>query len=158
MTLLTDIANRFTPVDSTLIPTGELRPVEGTPFDFRTPTIIGERVNADNEQIRFGGGYDHNFVLNRKGEGLELAATVYEPTTGRFMEVLTTEPGIQFYCGNFLDGSNIGKGGVPYAYRTGFCLETQHYPDSPNQPDFPSTVLRPGEKYETKTVYRFSVK
>ncbi|MCB0563467.1 MAG: galactose mutarotase [Phaeodactylibacter sp.] len=152
------VANRFTPVDSTLIPTGELRPVEGTPFDFRTPTIIGERVNADNEQIRFGGGYDHNFVLNRKGEGLELAATVYEPTTGRFMEVLTTEPGIQFYCGNFLDGSNIGKGGVPYAYRTGFCLETQHYPDSPNQPDFPSTVLRPGEKYETKTVYRFSVK
>ncbi|MCB0571809.1 MAG: galactose mutarotase [Phaeodactylibacter sp.] len=151
-------ASAFTPVDSTLIPTGELRPVEGTPFDFRTPTAIGERVNADDEQIRFGLGYDHNFVLDRKGEGLELAASVYEPTTGRFMEVLTTEPGLQFYCGNFLDGSNVGKGGVPYAYRTGFCLETQHYPDSPNQAAFPSTVLRPGEKYETRTVYRFSAK
>lgn len=151
-------ADYFTPVDSTLIPTGELRPVEGTPFDFRTATAIGERVNADNEQLRFGQGYDHNFVLNRERQGLENAATAYEPTTGRFMEVLTTEPGIQFYCGNFLDGSNIGKGGVAYAHRTGFCLETQHYPDSPNQAEFPSTVLRPEDKYETKTVYRFSVK
>ena len=151
-------ASKFTPVDSTLIPTGELRPVDGTPFDFRTPTPIGERVNAENEQIRYGGGYDHNYVLDREGAGLELAATIHEPTTGRFMEVLTTEPGIQFYCGNFLDGSNIGKGGVPYDYRTGFCLETQHYPDSPNQADFPSTVLQPGEKYEAKTVYRFSVR
>lgn len=151
-------ADSFNPVDSTLIPIGELRPVEGTPFDFRTPTAIGARVNADNEQIRYGLGYDHNFVLKRAGPGMELAASVYEPTTGRFMEVLTTEPGIQFYCGNFLDGTNIGKSGIAYAYRTGFCLETQHFPDSPNQPDFPSTVLRPGEKYETSTVYRFGVK
>jgi aldose 1-epimerase len=151
-------ADRFTPVDSTLIPTGELRPVEGSPFDFRTPTAIGARVNADDQQIRFGGGYDHNFVLNREGSGMQLAATVYEPTSGRFMEVLTTEPGLQFYCGNFLDGSNIGKGGAKYEYRTGFCLETQHFPDSPNHPDFPSTALRPGEKYETRTVYRFSVR
>ena len=151
-------ADSFNPVDSTLIPTGELRPVEGAPFDFRTPTAIGARVNADNEQIRYGRGYDHNFVLNRTGRGMVPAASVYEPTTGRFMEVWTTEPGIQFYCGNFLDGSNIGKGGLAYAYRTGFCLETQHFPDSPNHPDFPSTVLRPGEQYETSTVYRFGVK
>jgi len=151
-------ADSFTPVDSTLIPTGELRPVEGTPFDFREATPIGERVNADDEQIRFGLGYDHNFALKREGPGLELAATVYEPTSGRFMEVLTTEPGIQFYCGNFLDGSDIGKGGTAYAHRSGFCLETQHYPDSPNQPGFPSTVLRPGEKYEARTVYRFSAR
>lgn len=151
-------ADKFTPVDKTLIPTGELRPVEGSPFDFRTPTAIGARVNADDEQIKFGGGYDHNFVLNRQGTGLQLAASVYEPTTGRFMEVLTEEPGIQFYCGNFLNGSNVGKGGVKYDYRTGFCLETQHFPDSPNRKDFPSTLLKPGEKYRTSTIYRFSVK
>lgn len=151
-------ADHFTPVDSALIPTGELRPVEGSPFDFRTPRPIGERVNADDEQIRFGLGYDHNFVLRRERPGLELAATLYEPASGRLMEVLTTEPGIQFYCGNFLDGSHIGKGGIPYNYRTGLCLETQHYPDSPNQPAFPPTVLRPGEKYETKTAYRFSAR
>lgn len=151
-------ADKFTPVDKTLIPTGELRPVQGSPFDFRTPTAIGARVNADDEQIRFGGGYDHNFVLNRQGTGLHLAATVYEPTTGRFMEVLTEEPGIQFYCGNFLNGSNVGKGGVKYDYRTGFCLETQHFPDSPNRKDFPSTLLKPDEKYRTSTIYRFSVK
>lgn len=151
-------ADKFTPVDKTLIPTGELRPVEGSPFDFRTPTAIGARVNADDEQIRFGGGYDHNFVLNRQGTGLHLAATVYEPSTGRFMEVLTEEPGIQFYCGNFLNGSNVGKGGVKYDYRTGFCLETQHFPDSPNRKDFPSTLLKPDEKYRTSTIYRFSVK
>jgi aldose 1-epimerase len=151
-------ADQFTPVDKTLIPTGELRAVEGTPFDFRTSTPIGARVNADDEQIRFGLGYDHNFVLKRTNSGLELAATVHEPTTGRFLEVLTTEPGVQFYCGNFLDGTNVGKGGMKYEYRTGFCLETQHFPDSPNQKIFPSTLLKPGEKYETSTVYRFSVK
>ena len=151
-------ADSFTPVDNTLIPTGELRPVEGTPFDFRQPTPIGARIAADNEQIRFGLGYDHNFVLDRDGPGLERIATVYEPTSGRYLEVLTTEPGVQFYSGNFLDGTLTGKGGVKLDYRTGFCLETQHYPDSPNQPDFPSTVLRPGETYETTTVYRFSAK
>lgn len=151
-------ADRFTPVDETLIPTGELRPVLGTPFDFRTPTLIGARLNDDDEQIRFGGGYDHNFVLNRKDGGLQLAATVYEPTTGRFLEVLTQEPGLQFYCGNFLDASNVGKGGVKYGYRTGFCLETQHFPDSPNHEQFPSTLLMPGETYRTSTVYRFSIK
>ncbi|MCB9287623.1 MAG: galactose mutarotase [Lewinellaceae bacterium] len=151
-------ADYFTPVDSTLIPTGELRPVEGTPFDFNTPTPIGKRINDKNQQLEFGLGYDHNFVLDRQGPGLELAASVYEPTSGRFMEVLTTEPGLQFYSGNFLDGTNIGKNAVKYDYRAGFCLETQHYPDSPNEPDFPSTVLRPEEKYQTETMYRFSVK
>lgn len=151
-------ASRFTPVDSTLIPTGELRPVAGAPFDFKIPTPIGARINADDEQLRLGRGYDHNFVLDKSGPGLELAASAYEPTSGRFLEVLTTEPGIQFYCGNFLDGSTIGKGGVKHDYRTGFCLETQHFPDSPNQPGFPSTLLGPGEKYETRTIYRFGVK
>ncbi len=151
-------ADRFTPVDETLIPTGELQSVEGTPFDFRQPTPIGERIEADDEQIRFGGGYDHNFVLSRNGEGLQQIATVYEPETGRTLEVETTEPGVQFYSGNFLDGSNIGKGGQPYELRTGFCLETQHFPDSPNQPDFPSTILQPGETYRSTTVYRFGVR
>ena len=151
-------ADYFTPVDSTLIPSGELRPVAGTPFDFRQPTPIGDRIRADDEQIRFGLGYDHNFVLDRDGPDLERVATVYEPTTGRYLEVLTTEPGLQFYSGNFLDGTLKGKRGVMLEYRAGFCLETQHYPDSPNQPDFPSTVLRPGETYETTTVYRFSAK
>jgi aldose 1-epimerase len=150
-------ASHFTPVDSTLIPTGEIRSVEGTPFDFTTPTAIGARIDADNEQIRFGGGYDHNFVLDRdENEGMVLAARVYEPTTGRVMEVFTTEPGVQFYSGNFLDGSITGKEGHVYAHRTGFCLETQHFPDSPNQPDFPSTILRPGEEYSSRTVYKFS--
>ncbi|WP_420458882.1 aldose epimerase family protein [Neolewinella sp.] len=151
-------ADRFTPVDETLIPTGKLQSVEGTPFDFRQPTPIGERIEADDEQIRFGGGYDHNFVLNRSGEGLQQIATVYEPESGRTLEVETTEPGVQFYSGNFLDGSNIGKGGQPYELRTGFCLETQHFPDSPNQPDFPSTILQPGETYTSTTVYRFGVR
>ena len=151
-------ADQFTPVDETLIPTGELHPVEGTPFDFRQPTAIGERIDADNEQIRFGGGYDHNFVLDGSGEGLRQVATVYEPTTGRTLEVATTEPGVQFYSGNFLDGSNIGKGGTPYALRSGFCLETQHFPDSPNQPGFPATILQPGESYASTTVYRFGVR
>lgn len=149
--------DRFTPVDAGLIPTGELKPVEGTPFDFRSPEKIGARIDADDEQIKRGGGYDHNFVINRTGEGLQLAAKVTEPTTGRVMEVLTMEPGVQFYTGNFLDGTITGKGGTIYQKRAGFCLETQHFPDSPNQPDFPSTTLRPGEIYKTTTVYKFSV-
>jgi aldose 1-epimerase len=153
-------ASRFTPVDETLIPTGELAPVDGTPFDFREPLAIGLRIDRSDEQLGYGGGYDHNFVIDRgdAGDGeLVLAAAVYEPTTGRSMEVLTTEPGIQLYSGNFLDGSLTGKSGVAYQHRTGFCLETQHYPDSPNKPEFPSTILRPGEAYESRTVYRFGV-
>jgi aldose 1-epimerase len=151
-------ADRYTPVDATLIPTGELAPVEGTPFDFRKPTAIGARIDADHPQIKHGGGYDHNFVLNRSGSGLALAARVIEPSTGRVMEVLTTEPGVQFYTGNFLDGTITGKRGRVYKKRYGFCLETQHYPDSPNKPDFPSTVLRPGAEYSTRTVYKFGAK
>ncbi len=149
-------ADRFTPVDEGLIPTGELRDVEGTPMDFRVPDAIGERIDADDEQIQFGGGYDHNWVLNGDAGTLRLAARVHEPASGRVMEVLTTEPGVQFYAGNFLDGSNLGKGGVAYAHRSGFCLETQHFPDSPNHPEFPSTVLRPGVLYESTTIYGFS--
>ena len=151
------MADRFTPVDETLIPLGEYRSVAGTPFDFNKSTSIGSRINEENQQINFGGGYDHNWILNDQRGDLSLAATVYEPVSGRFMEVLTTEPGIQFYTGNFLDGTS-GKSGKPYHPRYGFCLETQHYPDSPNQEDFPSTILRPGETYESQTVYRFSVK
>ena len=150
-------ASRFTPVDSTLIPTGELRGVAGTPFDFRESTPIGSRIEQEDEQLRFGLGYDHNFVLDRsEGDSLTLAARVYEPTSGRVMEVLTTEPAVQFYTGNFLDGSLTGKNGAVYEHRTGFCLETQHFPDSPNQPSFPSTILRPGEEYRSTTVYRFT--
>ena len=150
-------ADGFTPVDETLIPTGEIKPVEGTPFDFRKPTAIGARVDdTSDQQIKFGGGYDHNFVLNKEGtKDATLAARVTEPTTGRMMEVYTTEPGVQFYVGNFLDGSLTGKGGKVYQKRYGFCLETQHYPDSPNQPNFPSTILKPGEKYDTTTVFKF---
>jgi aldose 1-epimerase len=153
---LTLNADSYTPVDKTLIPTGELAPVEGTPFDFRKPTAIGARIDGDHEQLKFGLGYDHNFVLNRSGEGLSLAATVFEPTTGRRMEVLTTEPGVQFYSGNFLDGTITGRGGAVYQRRSGLCLETQHFPDSPNKPDFPTTTLEPGQTYRTTTVYRFS--
>jgi aldose 1-epimerase len=155
---LTLFADRFTPVDESLIPLGELRSVAGTPLDFRRSTAIGTRIEAEDEQIRRGKGYDHNFVLNRSGTGLELAARLYDPRSGRVMEVWTTEPGIQFYSGNFLDGSTIGKGGHSYSHRGGLCLEAQHYPDSPNQPQFPSTLLRPGETYSTKTIYRFSTK
>jgi len=147
-------ANRFCPVDEGLIPTGELQPVEGTPFDFTSPHPIGERINAEHPQLKFANGYDHNWVLN-EGDSLTLAARVTEPVSGRVMEVLTTEPGLQFYSGNFLDGSD--KGGKPYEFRTAFCLEAQHFPDSPNQKNFPSVELRPGEKYTQKTVYRFSV-
>jgi aldose 1-epimerase len=149
------LADRFTPVDDTLIPTGELRPVAGTPFDFRTPVAIGARIDEPNQQLTHGGGYDHNWVLNNRDGDLALAASVYEPSSGRVMEVLTTEPGLQFYAGNFLDGSITGKGGAVYGHRTGFCLETQHFPDSPNQPEFPPVVLRPGETYTQATVYRF---
>jgi aldose 1-epimerase len=149
------LADRFTPVDETLIPTGELRSVDGTPFDFRTPTRIGARIEADDEQIRFGKGYDHNFVLNGRAGSLRPVARVTEATSGRVLEVETTEPGVQFYTGNFLDGSLKGKRTV-YRFRTGFCLETQHFPDSPNQPNFPSTVLAPGDTYRSTTVYRFS--
>jgi aldose 1-epimerase len=152
------LADRFTPVDKGLIPTGELRSVEGTPMDFRQPHTIGERINSDDEQLKFGLGYDHNWVLNKTSDSLALAARVYEPATGRVMEVRTTEPGLQFYCGNFLDGTLTGKEGRVYKHRYGFCLETQHFPDSPNQPKFPSTILRPGETYNTETVYRFSTK
>lgn len=149
-------ADRFTPVDSTLIPTGELKPVKGTPFDFTKPVTIGARINEDNEQLKFGMGYDHNWVLNKKEGELALAARVYEPTSGRVMEVFTTEPGLQFYTGNFLDGSNVGKGGKVYKHRYAFCMEPQHFPDSPNKPQFPSVVLKPGEKYENTIIYKFS--
>jgi aldose 1-epimerase len=150
-------ADRYTPVDSTLIPVGELVAVQGTPFDFRTATAIGARIGQSDEQIKNGGGYDHNWVLNRKGPGRQLAARVVEPKTGRTLEVSTTEPGLQFYSGNFLDGTITGKGGRVYARRSGLCLETQHFPDSPNQPRFPSTILRPGSVYESQTVFRFGV-
>ena len=155
---LTLNADRYTPTDKGSIPTGVLADVTGTPFDFRKETAIGDRIGQDHEQLAFGKGYDHNWVLTRKGNGVELAATVFEPTTGRVMEVLTTEPGIQFYSGNFLDGSVPGKGGKSYPYRSGFCLETQHFPDSPNHQNFPSTVLRPGKKYTQTTIYAFSVR
>jgi aldose 1-epimerase len=148
-------ASHFTPVDAGLIPTGELRAVDGTPFDFRKPTAIGARIGQDDEQLRLGKGYDHNFVLNRAGGGLVLAARVEESVTGRVMEVRTTEPGVQFYTGNNLDGSIRGKGGKAYGRRAGFCLETQHYPDSPNKPQFPSAELRPGQKFKSTTVFRF---
>lgn len=151
-------ADKFTPVDSTLIPSGKLETVKGTPMDFTHPTRIGERVDAAFEQLTFGKGYDHNYVLNKKGKELSLAATVEEPTSGRFLEVWTTEPGVQFYGGNFLDGTDKGKEGKTYAHRGAFCLETQHFPDSPNQPSFPSVVLKPGETYTSTCVYKFGVK
>jgi len=149
-------ADSFTPVDAGLIPTGEPRKVEGTPFDFRQPTAIGARIHENNEQLIRGRGYDHNFVLRGGGGTLAPAAKVYEPTTGRVMEVLTTQPGVQFYSGNFLDGTIRGKGGKVYQQRYGLCLETQHFPDSPNHPSFPTVVLKPGERYQTTTIYRFS--
>ncbi|MFN8459898.1 MAG: aldose epimerase family protein [Anaerolineae bacterium] len=154
---LTLQADQFTPVNATLIPTGELRPVAGTPFDFSRPTPIGQRINQGDEQLKFGLGYDHNWVLNNADGSLALAARVSEPVSGRVMEVWTTEPGLQFYSGNFLDGSIVGKGGQAYRQRAGFCLETQHFPDSPNQPNFPSTVLRAGHTYTSTTVYKFLV-
>ena len=154
---LTIDADRFTPVDPTLIPIGTLSPVAGTPFDFTKPMRIGDRIRADDEQLQRGRGYDHNFVVNRTNGGLVHAARVREPMTGRVLDVSTTEPGMQLYSGNFLDGTITGKAGVAYAQRFGFCLETQHFPDSPNKPDFPSTILRPGQEYRSQTVFAFSV-
>ena len=149
-------AQRFTPVDDKLIPTGELRAVAGTPFDFREPVQIGARIDADDEQLTRAGGYDHNFVLAKKSGQLAVAAEVYDRRSGRALQMLTTEPGVQFYSGNFLDGSITGKGGVVYTRRYGFCLEAQHFPDSPNQPHFPTTILQPGETYRQTTIYRFA--
>ncbi len=154
--LVTINADRYTPVDKTLIPTGEVAPVAGTPFDFRTPHTIGERIGVNDEQLTYGRGYDHNFVLNRKGTSLELAARVVEPQSGRVLEVLTTQPGLQFYTGNQLDGSIHGKGGAVYRQHAAFCMETQHFPDSPNHPKFPTTELKPGQRYHEITVFKFS--
>ena len=150
-------ASRYTPVDATLIPTGELAPVQGTPFDFRKSTAIGQRIGGSDEQLKRGRGYDHNWVLDNDGKFAE-AAEVYEPTTGRVLTVLSDQPGIQFYSGNFLDGTVKGKQGKIYAHRSGLCLETQHFPDSPNHPKFPSTELKPGRRYHTVTVFRFSAR
>jgi aldose 1-epimerase len=156
---LTLRGGRFTPVDASLIPTGELRPVAGTPFDFREATTVGARIEQDDEQLKLGHGYDHNWVLDAGiKDKPSLAATLYEPTTGRVLEVSTTEPGIQVYTGNFLDGTAHGKGGVNYERRTAICLETQHFPDSPNHPDFPTTTLKPGRKFHSVSVYKFSTK
>ena len=155
--VLTIYASKFTPVDAGLIPTGELKSVAGTPFDFRQPTVIGARINNDDEQLKRGKGYDHNWVVDGTPGTLRPAARVSDPGTGRVLEVLTTEPGVQFYTGNFLDGTSTGKSGKVYQRRYGFCLETQHFPDSPNHPDFPTTVVKAGAQYKSTTVFRFSV-
>jgi aldose 1-epimerase len=155
--VITINADRFTPVDETMIPTGELRKVEGTPLDFRKAKPLGRDIAKTDEQLKLGLGYDHNFILNKaKADAMTLAARAQGPESGRVLEVFTTEPGIQLYSGNFLDSTNVGKGGITYAHRFGFCLETQHYPDSPNKPDFPTVILKPGEKYDTITIYKFS--
>ncbi len=151
-------ADRFTPVNADVIPTGEIRSVRGTPFDFTGLTAIGARIDQDDPQLKLGHGYDHNWVLNKREKELALAAEVYEPAGGRVLQVLTTEPGIQFYTGNFLDGSEKGKGGQPYLRRSAFSLETQHFPDSPNEPKFPSTVLKPGDRFRSTTVFRLSTR
>jgi len=153
--VLTLKASAFTPVDSVMIPTGEIRQVAGTPFDFTTPHAIGERINEKYDQLILGKGYDHNFLLDNKEE---VDVTVYEPVSGRLLEVITDQPGMQLYTGNFLDGTKIGHGGKPFNYRSGMCLESGHYPDSPNHPDFPTTIINPGEVFKTTTIYRFSVK
>jgi aldose 1-epimerase len=153
--VLTLKASAFTPVDSVMIPTGEFRPVAGTPFDFTTPHAIGERIGDKYDQLILGRGYDHNYVLDNKEE---VDVVVYDPVSGRMLEVITDQPGMQLYTGNFLDGKQIGHGGKPYKYRSGLCLESGHYPDSPNQPGFPTTVLSPGETLASVTIYRFSVK
>lgn len=156
---LTLHASKFTPVDSTLIPTGELGPVANTPFDFLKPHRIGERINVDDEQLKIAKGYDHNWVIDSQGAGkLTDTAEVYEPTTGRVLRVSTTQPGVQFYTGNFLDGTLKGKGGKTYLHRGGFCLETQHFPDSPNHPKFPTTELKPGQRFHSTTVFSFSAR
>ncbi len=157
--ILTINADQFTPVDESFMTTGEILPVEGTPMDFRNPTLIGERIdNYEFEQLKFGDGYDHNWVLNTAGDISKVAATVYSPQTGILLEVYTTEPGLQVYSGNFLDGSFIGKNGAVYNKRNAICLETQKYPDSPNKTDWPSPFLKPGEKYTSRCIYKFSVK
>lgn len=150
-------ADSFTPIDSTFIPTGVIAPVAGTPFDFRAPHRIGERIDADNEQLRFAGGYDHNFVLNRAGTGLALAARLSDSASGRVLEVRTDQPGLQFYSGNFLDGTITGKRGVVYTHRSGLALESQHFPDSPNHPRFPSTLLEPGQQFHSRTLWHFGI-
>ena len=157
-TRVTINADRFVPTDAGSIPLGELRKVSGTPFDFLTPHAIGERINQDDEQIKFGSGYDHTWVINGRPGVMRFAATAYEPTSGRVMQVWTTEPGMQFYTGNFLDGTLTGKAGKLYPRRSGFCFETQHYPDSPNHPSFPTTTLKKGTTYRSTTIYRFSSK
>jgi aldose 1-epimerase len=150
-------ADRFTPTDAGLIPTGELAPVAGTPLDFRKPEVIGARIDADSEPLKLAGGYDHNWVLNGKPGTLHLAAIASDPVSGRKLTVETTEPGVQFYSGNFLDGSYTGRHGAKYGKHSGFCLETQHFPDSPNHPDFPSTVVKPGETMHSTTTFTFGV-
>lgn len=149
-------ADAFTPIDSTFMTTGEIRPVEGTPFDFRTPKLVGQDLDADDEQLRNGLGYDHNMVLATGGDSTVVAASIYSPVSGIKMEVYTTEPGLQFYTGNFLDGKVVGKKGVAYPRRSAICMETQHFPDSPNKPDFPSVTLLPGETYHSMCVYKFT--
>ena len=156
--LVTINASRFVPTDAGSIPTGKLKPVAGTPFDFLKATAIGARINQDDEQLNFGKGYDHTWVINGRAGTMRLAATAYEATSGRVMQVWTTEPGMQFYTGNFLDGTLTGKSGKIYPRRSGFCFETQHYPDSPNQPSFPTTTLRKGATYKSTTIYRFSAR
>lgn len=155
--LLTVNADSYTPVDSTFMTTGEITPVAGTPMDFRAPTPIGERIGQDFEQLKNGNGIDHNWVLNTRGNIAEACASLESPATGIRLDVYTTEPGIQVYCGNFLDGTVKGKNGIPYGFRAAVCLETQKYPDTPNKPEWPSAVLRPGEKYESRCIYKFSV-
>jgi aldose 1-epimerase len=155
---LTLHASRFTPVSATLIPTGELKSVESTPFDFRKATAVGARIDADDEQLHLGHGYDHNWVLDNKDGKVTLAAEVYDPTSGRVLRVLTDQPGIQFYTGNFLDGSIKGKGGKSYERRSALCLETQHFPDSPNHPEFPTTELKPGQRFHSVTIYSLSAR
>jgi aldose 1-epimerase len=150
-------ANSYTPVNANLIPTGVLAPVAGTAFDFRTPKPIGQDINNGDTQLVLAHGFDHNWVLNRTGTGLSLAARATDPASGRVLTTWTTEPGVQFYTGNFLDGTLTGRSGRVYKQRYGLCLETQHFPDSPNHPNFPSTILRPGERYQSKTVFAFGV-
>jgi aldose 1-epimerase len=156
--LLTINGDRYTPIDAGLIPTRELKAVAGTPFDFRKATAVGARINQNDPQLKLGHGYDHNWVINRAGKGLELAARVEEPTSGRVLEVYTDQPGVQFYTGNFLNGSVKGKGGRIASLHSALCLETQHYPDTPNKKSFPTAELKPGEKYDTTTEFRFSAK
>jgi aldose 1-epimerase len=151
-------ADKSTPVNSEMIPTGEIADIRGTDLDFTSPHSIGERIESQNQQLVFGSGYDFNYVINKAEGELAFAASAYEPESGRYMEVFTTEPGVQLYTGNHLSGKEIGKSGVAYTKRTGFCLETQHFPDSPNQPAFPSTLVTPGETYKSTTIYKFSAK